>query len=221
MSISSDREFYYQLLSDVFSQICIHQDEPFSHGDPQIYGKYITKFLLLQDNHLPLPPMGLGWPGVYELRLLGHCALRMPIRRVWSPLTHCARSHSLLERRELGVVLLRNRHVFPRLWISRREALEVRGIYGFEMPGPKAIRVIARVGLPRVPLWTNHGTILGKRKDVWPRRPHGIKVRVQVEIVGQRGLHETRQPWAILNERDTYRLRGQTLRRAVVFVLTV
>ena len=87
--------------------------------------------------------------------------------------THRAHSHSLLERRELGVVLLRNRHVLPWLRISRREALEVRGVYGFE--APSTIFMIAGVGFPRVPLWTNHGAILGERKDVWPGRPHGIE----------------------------------------------
>jgi hypothetical protein len=163
--------------------------------------------------------MRLGRPGVYELRLLGHCALHMHIRRVWSPLTHRARSHSLLERRELGVILLRNRHVLPWLRIFRREALEVRGIYRFETPS--AIRMISRVGFQRVPLGTNNGTILGERKHVWPRRPHGIKVRVQVEIVGQHGLRVSRQPWAILNERDTYRLRRQAIRCVVVFELMV
>ena len=49
-------------------------------------------------------------------------------------------------------------------------------------------RMIARVGFPRVPLWTNHGAILGGRKDAWPGRQHGIEERVQVEIVGQHGL---------------------------------
>ncbi|KAF8549002.1 hypothetical protein OG21DRAFT_648871 [Imleria badia] len=65
---------------------------------------------------------------ICELWLVELRGRHMPIRRVWSPLTHQSRPHAGLECRKLGVVLLRNRQVLPGLRISSRETLKVRGI---------------------------------------------------------------------------------------------
>ena len=81
------------------------------------------------------------------------------------------------------------------------------------------IRMIARVGFQRVRFGLNHSAILGERKNVWPRHPHGIEVHIQVEIVGQHGLCVSHQHWAILNERDTCQPCGWEIRCVFVFVL--
>ena len=139
---------------------------------------------------MQLQPMGLRRPGVYQLWHVGHQG--GPIWRARSPLAHCARPYSGLERRELGVtvILFRNCHVLPWLRISIREALEVRGIYRFETPSP--IGMIAMVRFEREPLGKNDCSVPVERKDVWAGHPDGIEERVEVEIVGQHGLCATR-----------------------------
>ncbi|KAF8431283.1 hypothetical protein L210DRAFT_953145 [Boletus edulis BED1] len=50
-------------------------------------------------------------------------------------------------------------------------------------------RVIARARFYRVTLGTDDSALPGQREDVWAGCPHGIEERVEVEIIGQHGLH--------------------------------